>query len=234
MRHFIQSFVLVERVLRDRVAYFAEIRRGEELLAVVARLLTVTVLGLAVFGFVVGWSGRDLGQALLSMAKLPFLFLASGLICLPTLYYFSVLFGSRLRFLQTVALILTAQTISAVLSLGCAPISLLFLLSGSEPLFLVVLNAAVLGLSASLGLIFLVQGALYIHEAQPPDKITFFTWAWLFIRGTLRSAVLACWMVVYGLVGAQLSWTLRPFFGVPLHGHDFWSSMILAVGGLLK
>ena len=234
MRRILQPFAIVERVLRDRIAYFAEIGRGEKLPAKIADLLAITVFGLAVFGFVAGLSGRDIAQALISTVKLPFLFLASGVICLPTLYYFSVLFGSRLRFLQTITLILTAQTVAAILSLGFAPISLLFWLSGSEPLFMVALNTAVLGLAAGLGLIFLVQGALYIQEAQPPDKITFFTWAWMFIKGTLRSLVLAGWMVVYGLVGTQLSYTLRPFFGVPLGGRDFWSSVGNIVVGLLR
>ncbi len=234
MRRILQPFAIVERVLRDRIAYFAEIGRGEKLPAKIADLLAITVFGLAVFGFVAGLSGRDIAQALISTVKLPFLFLASGVICLPTLYYFSVLFGSRLRFLQTITLILTAQTVAAILSLGFAPISLLFWLSGSEPLFMVALDTAVLGLAAGLGLIFLVQGALYIQEAQPPDKITFFTWAWMFIKGTLRSLVLAGWMVVYGLVGTQLSYTLRPFFGVPLGGRDFWSSVGNVLAGLLR
>ena len=234
MRRIIRPFAIVERVLRDRIAYFAEIGRGEKLLAKIADLLAITVFGLAVFGFVAGLSGRDIAQALISTVKLPFLFLASGVICLPTLYYFSVLFGSQLRFLQTITLILTAQTVAAILSLGFAPISLLFWLSGSEPLFMVALNTAVLGLAAGLGLIFLVQGALYIQEAQPPDKITFFTWTWMFIKGTLRSLVLAGWMVVYGLVGTQLSYSLRPFFGVPLGGRDFWSSVGNILAGLLK
>jgi len=234
MRRIIQPFNIVERVLRDRISYFAEIARGEALLHKIGELLAITTFGLAVFGFVAGLSGRSLAQALVSAVKLPYLFLASGVICLPTLYYFSVLFGSRLRFLQTVTLILTAQTVAAVLALGAAPISLLFLISGSELEFLVALNVGVLGLAAGLGLIFLVQGALYIHQVQPPDKITFWTWAWLLMRGTFRSLVLIVWIVVYGLVGTQLSYTLRPFFGVPLTGHDFWSSMGSLMTGLLR
>jgi hypothetical protein len=56
----------------------------------------------------------------------------------------------------------------------------------------------------------------------------------MFIKGTLRSLVLAGWMVVYGLVGTQLSYTLRPFFGVPLGGRDFWSSVGNVLAGLLR
>jgi hypothetical protein len=234
IRHIIRSFGLVERILRDRLDYFAETNRSQKLPGTIGKLLTVTVLGFAVVGFVAGLSGRNLVQALTSTVKLPFLFLASGLICLPTLYYFSVLFGSRLRFLQTITLILTAQTVSATLTLGFTPISLLFWVSGADSLFLVALNSAVLGLSAALGLIFLVQGVLYIQEVQPPSAITFFTWTKMLVKGTLRSLVLMGWLAIYGLVGAQLSWMLRPFFGVPLQGNSFWSSMSNMILQLLR
>jgi hypothetical protein len=233
MRRMIQPFAIVERVLRNRVSYFAEIARGEDLRGKIADLLIVTVVGLVVFGLVAGLSGRNPVLALVSTVKLPFLFLACGVICLPTLYYFSILFGSRLRFVQTITLILTAQAIAAVLALGSAPISLLFLLSGSEPVFMAVLNIGVLSLAAGLGLIFLVQGVLYIQEAAPPEQISFAAWAWMLIKGTLRSLVLVAWMVVYALVGTQLSYNLRPFLGVPASGHDFWSSLGSLVAQLL-
>jgi len=234
MRHIFGPFAVVERVLRDRVTYFAEIARGEALQQKIADLAMITVAGLAIFGFVAGLSGHNLVQAILTTIKMPSVFLASGIICLPTLYYFSVLFGSRLRFMQTVTLILTAQAIAAVLAMGTAPISLLFLISGSEMPFLVVLNIGMLALSAALGLIFLVQGVLYVQESHPPDKITFFTWAGMFVKGTLRSVVLTTWSIVYGLVGTQLSYTLRPFFGISFVGNDFWSSMNSIMTSLLN
>ena len=233
MHHIIQFFAIVEHILRNRLAYFAEISRGEKLAAKIVHLMAVIVLGLAVFGFVAGMSGHNIIQALISAIKLPVLFLTSGMICLPTLYYFSILFGSRLRFLQTITLILSAQTVSAVLVLGFAPISLLFWLSGSEPLFLIALNVSVLGLAVALGLIFLMQGVLYIQETQPPTSATFYTWALMFIKGTLRSVVLVGWLAIYALVSAQLSWMMRPFFGVPPHGHDFFSSIGNIIPGLL-
>ena len=234
MRQLFQPFTIVERVLRERVAYFGEIARGEGLRQKIADLTIITVAGLAVFGFVAGLSGHSFFQALLTSVKLPGVFLATGIICLPTLYYFSILFGSRLRFMQTVALILTAQAIAAVLAMGTAPISLLFLISGSELPFLVALNIGMLALSAALGLIFLIQGVLYVQESNPPDRLTFFTWAGMFVKGTLRSIVLTVWSIVYGLVGTQLSYTLRPFFGIPVAGNDFWSSMNSILTSLLS
>jgi len=236
VRYIIQSFGLIERILRNRVEFFAETNRGDGLREIIGKLLTVTVIGFALVSLVASLGGQHLGRTILSVAKLPFVFLASGLICLPTLYYNSVLFGSRLRFLQTIALILTAQTVSATLTLGFMPISLLFWISGAEPVFLMVLNTGVMGLAAVLGLVFLIQGVLTIEDVQPRAEITWLTWLTMLIKGGFRSVVLMGWLLVYGLVGAQLSWVVRPFFGVSLsqYGDSFWSSMATLVSELLK
>jgi len=229
MRYLIGSFAIVERILRDRLAYFEEISRGEALPATIARLLTVIVLDLAIFGLVAGLNGAGgtpaLAQALRATGLLPLVFLAGGMICLPTLYYFGMLFGARLRFLQTVALILTAQTVSAVLALGCAPISLLFWLSGAGTSFLAWLNVAALGLSTVLGLIFLVQGALYVHEVSPPARMSFTQSLTLLIKGAGRSLVWLGWLGVYGAVVLQLGRTLCPFVVAPLGTATFWSHL---------
>jgi hypothetical protein len=95
------------------------------------------------------------------------------------------------------------------------------------------LNVGV-GIGRRTGVIFLVQGALYVQAVQPPDRITVVTWTWMLIRGAFRSLVLTAWIVVYGLVGTQLSYTLRPFFGVPLGGHDFWSDMGSLITSLVR
>ncbi len=225
LQHILSAFAIVERILRARTAYFAEIGQSQGLSDKILHLLILIALGFGVFGAVAGLSGHTLGPSLWGIVKLPALFLISGLICLPTLYYFSVLFGSRLRFLQMTTLILTSQAVTAVLALGVTPISLLFLLSGTDANLLVLLNIGALGLCAVLGLIFLVQGMLYANESQPPERMTFGRWFNLFVRGGVRTLVLIGWLLLYGLIGAQLSYALRPFFGVPLEGRDFFSSV---------
>jgi uncharacterized protein (DUF486 family) len=219
------AFGGLERVLRTRLLVYAEIAAGESLSAKIAEFIAVAVCGLAVFGLVAGLSGGRIGHALLSACKLSLVVIGSGLICLPTLYYFSILFGSPLRFLQTVTLILMAQSVSAVLLLGFAPISLLFLISQAPPFFLAALDIAMLGLASAVGLIFLIQGVLYLQESPSPERVSFVQWVVMLIKGNVRSLVLAAWLLVYAAVGTQLSWALRPFFGVGLEGGGFWSSV---------
>jgi hypothetical protein len=152
---------------------------------------------------------------LASTVKLPLLFFGSLVICVPTLYYFSLLFGGRLTFLQTISVLLTALTVIAILSLGFALISLFFHFSGSEYPFMVTLNVVMLAVSGSAGLIFLVQGTLYLEQTAPPARISLGHWLRFFFTGGARSLVLVSWMGIFGAVGMQMGWTLRPFFGAP-------------------
>lgn len=68
---------------------------------------------LAIYGAVLGTTHSP-AQALSSAVKLPILFLAMLLVCVPTLYFFNVLFGSDQGIGQNVALILTAIVVTAV------------------------------------------------------------------------------------------------------------------------
>lgn len=199
-RQVAQAFGVVERILRDRVSYYGDIHCQADLTTTSKGLLTAIVLGLGVFGSTFGLAGGNV-RALQSMVKLPVVVLLSGAVCLPTLYYFSVLFGSRLRIRQAIVLILTAQTVSAVLALGFTPVTLLFLLSGAELRFVATLSIFMLALSSSLGLIFLLQGVLYVQEEQAPVAVSFPQWVEMLFRGALRSLVLLGWIVLYGLVG---------------------------------
>jgi hypothetical protein len=214
MNHFISAFAIVEHILRDRTGHFAAIGRSENLRGKIVDMLTVMVLGLGLFGTVMGLTG-GLPWMLASTVKLPLLFFASLLICVPTLYHFSLLFGGRLTFTQTITLLLTAVTVTAVVCLGFALISLFFFLSGSDYYFMVILDVTMLAVAASAGLIFLVQGALYLGQTAPSADVTFSEWARFFVVGSARSLVLVGWIGLFAVVGTQMSWTLRPFFGAP-------------------
>jgi hypothetical protein len=213
MKHLVSAFAIVEHILRDRTGHFAEIGRSEDLTSKIADMLIVTVLGLGLFGTVMGLTG-GLPWMLASTIKLPLLFFSSLVICLPTLYHFSLLFGSRLTFMQTISLLLTALTVTAVLSFGFALISLFFHFSGSEYHFMVTLDVIMLAVAGSAGLVFLVQGTLYLEQTAPPAHITFSQWL-RFVVGSGRSLILVSWMGLFATVGTQMGWTLRPFFGAP-------------------
>ncbi len=139
-------------------------------------------------------------QALSSAVKLPILYLITLAICLPTLYFFNLLFGSRLTLAQTFALIMTAIAVTAVLTLSFAPIGLFFWLTAPNYQFYKLLNVGILTVTGIAGLSFLWQGMKHVYKGQGLG---------------IRNLILWIWIFVYGFVGRQMAWTLRPFFGAP-------------------
>lgn len=194
-----ETFTVIEHILRDRWDFFDEIQASNEIATKIRDMLISSISFFALYGAVMGSSNSAL-QAFASAIKLPILFLITLVICLPTLYFFNLLFGSRLTLPQTLALILTAITVTAVLTLSFAPISLFFWLTAPHYQFFKLLNVAILTLTGFFGLTFLVNG---MNHVQHEDG------------RRVRSLILRVWIFVYGFVGTQMAWTLRPFLGAP-------------------
>ena len=194
-----EPFYVIERILRNRGGFFDEIREGDDLGRKTRNMLLGTVIFFAVYGAVLGIS-NSLLQALSSAIKLPILYLITLAICLPTLYFFNLLFGSRLTLAQTFALIMTAIAVTAVLTLSFAPIALFFWLTAPSYQFYKLLNVGILTVTGVAGLSFLWQGMRHVQKGEGLG---------------VRSLILWIWIFIYGFVGTQMAWTLRPFFGAP-------------------
>ena len=192
-----KDLAIIETILRNRHHFFIEIRDGVRLGEKLRAMLISSILFLALYGAVMG-STHSLWQTLSSAAKLPVLFLATLIVCSPTLYFFNVLFGSNQSLTQNVALILTAITVTAVLLLSFAPIVVFFLLTTSNYQFFKLMNVIIFAICAIVGVIFLGQGMKIVSSAGK-DGATGRRWLiWL-------------WVIVYAFVGSQMAWTLRPF-----------------------
>jgi len=194
-----EPFYVIERILRNRSGFFDEIREGDDLGRKTRNMLVGAVLFLAIYGAVLGIS-NSLVQALSSAIKLPILYLITLAICLPTLYFFNLLFGSRLTLAQTFALIMTAIAVTAVLTLSFTPIALFFWLTAPNYQFYKLLNVGILTITGVAGLSFLWQGMRHVQKGEGMG---------------IRNLILWMWIFVYGFVGTQMAWTLRPFFGSP-------------------
>lgn len=216
---------VVETILRNRALFFQEIRDGIGLGEKMRAMLISSLVFMALYGAVMG-STHSLWQALSSAVKLPILFLATLFICAPTLYFFNVLFGSSQSFTQNVALILTAITVTAVLLLSFAPITLFFLLTTSQYQFFKLLNVGIFTISGVMGVLFLSQGMKIVAAEAAGDHA--------------RRRVLRLWMFLYAFVGSQLAWTIRPFIGAPSIefelfrqlGGNFYTNVFASLGEL--
>jgi hypothetical protein len=263
------GLLVIERILRDRQGIWQQLVEDRDLPRLTGQMLASTVLALAVYGAVLG-SFHSVLMALTSAVKLPLLFLATLAICLPTLYLFNLVFGARMSVRQSLALVLVALTVTAMLALAFAPISLFFLITAPDYGFFKLLNVAILALSALVGLRFMTTGMRALNDygllapakpveapvspapagipapalvaagngtpaavAPAPGPVPVPQHVQVPLGYVLQPiqrpapvrkasgqtppsmALLYIWILLFGFVGTQLAWTLRPFFGSP-------------------
>ncbi len=266
---------MIERILRDRQGIWQQVVEDRDLTKLTGQMLASSMVALACYGAVLG-SFHSVLMALTSAVKLPLLFLVTLAICLPTLYLFNLVFGARLSIRQSLSLVMVALTVTAMLALAFAPISLFFLITAPDYGFFKLLNVAILGLSALVGLKFLTGGMRVLNEkgllgpANPedvapvspapagpvPTPVAVPAMSGAPAPGNGAAAepapiqippgyvlqpvharsvhpqqarpvrpqqapnppsmtLLYVWIFLFGFVGTQLAWTLRPFFGSP-------------------
>jgi hypothetical protein len=143
---------------------------------------------------------KGLVPALVSGFKLPLLFVLSTAICIPALYVSNCLAGPRLYLHDTTRLLLLATSCNAVVVASLTPVGLFFTLtsprSGYE--FLVLMH---FGVFVSAGIISLGAVILIFRTAASN------------LKRDSQNRLLLTWGLLYGVVLAQMSWTLRPWIG---------------------
>lgn len=172
-------------------------------------------------------------QVLADAAKVPLLFLLTLVVAFPSLYAFSALANSKLRFGDTLKLLLVAVAVNLVLLASFAPVTAFFTVSTNSYPFMVLLNCVFFGLSGAIGLGILRRALNEVFasgsigrcpEAAPAGadaesvrraEAARSEWARARSEGNRPRRIFAAWFAIYGLVGSQMGWILRPFIGSP-------------------
>lgn len=223
-----KHLAIIEMILRDRRRFFGEIRDGIGLSAKMRAMLLSSVVFMALYGAVMGSTQGTVWQVLSSAVKLPILFLATLVVCSPTLYFFNTIFGSNQSLTQNFALILTAITVTAVILLSFSPIVLFFMLTTSGYQFFKLLNVGVFAIAGFIGVLFLSRGMAIVSDGGREG-----------VRA--RRNVVRLWVLIYAFVGSQMAWMLRPFIGAPgmefelfrQMGGNFYANIIASIGEIL-
>src|SRR5919202_2802945 len=198
-------FTVMMSFLRDRNKFLEDIYKNVRLEKKIVSLLICSSLFLAFYGAIIGSFSGGL-QIVGSAIKLPALYLITLIICLPTLYFFDVILGSSRTFGQYLTLLFASMAMISVMLFGFAPIAVFFRLSINDYQFFKLLNVVIFAITGIIGVSFFYRGMLFFNN-QDSEKT----------KG--RTDVVKAWLVLYGFVGSQMGWTLRPFFGD--HGQSF-------------
>jgi hypothetical protein len=172
--------------------------------------------------------------------KIPALFFLTICVTFPSLYVVNALVGSRLRLLAVLQLLIAALAVNLAVLASAGPIVAFFSFSTANTPFMLLLNVLVFAISGILGMKFLLQTlhrlslippaplAAAEQPLTPPDEAIVLTDAGEgmdepsaldalegHVLGRHTKTVFWCWTLIFSVVGAQMAWVLRPYFGNP-------------------
>lgn len=221
-------------------------------------------LGLGTYALFQGTDHAFL-QALASAVKVPLLFLLTLLVTFPSLYVFAALQRLPLDFRGTLRLLLLAILVHLAVIASLAPVFAFFAASTKSYSFMLLLNVAFFAAGGLLGFMVLRRAThgMFAAPRTPPPPLPVPA-PGLEAGGTAEAAapppapaalprqvvahgaeqarrVLRVWCLVYGVVGAQMGWLLRPFLGSPdvpftlfrPREDNFFVGVMRALGALL-
>jgi len=212
-------------LLYYREAVFDKIHRADDLPGMIRHYLLYSLLFGAIFGLSLGC--HALGWQLLSSAvKIPVLLWGTLLICLPALFTFNVLLGSKLSIQQTAAVLAMSTYLLTAILVSLAPIMMFFIISTQEKEFVILLTVLSCGLAGVFGVLLLWQamGYLTVRAGYPYD-----------------AKIIKAWTLIYVFVGTQAAWLLRPFVGDQDHfavfrqiGGNFYNGLFHIIEEMIK
>ena len=256
----------LDRILRGDATRLSSLGRGTIDVPVGGLAVVLVVLGMF-YGMCMGCfalfkvGGPSYWQLAATTLKVPALFVLTLAITLPSLYVFNALVGSRLALDAVLRLLVAALAVMMAVLASLGPIVSFFSLSTTSYPFMVLVNVVVFGVSGSLGLVFLLQTLQRLSEApllpRPASAPILEDSGERKTEGPAPGAldplegqvlgrhvkmVFRCWVLLFGLVGAQMGWVLRPFIGNPnspfvwIRGRDsnFFQGVMQALAGVFS
>lgn len=183
--------VVIEAILRQPRRVMCQLRQPGSA-KLIGWMLLGAIICILVYGLVVGsFSMHD--QLWAAPVKLALGMLLTSMICLPSLYIFTCLSGSRARLAEMVGLLSGLLMLMSLLLVGFAPVAWLFSQSTDSIVWMGVLHLLFWFIAVFFGLRFLEAGFSHTQARS--------------------SAGLNTWIIIFVLVAIQMTTALRPIIG---------------------
>jgi hypothetical protein len=248
----LNSIRALDRILKGEATRVADLRRGSLDIPLGGLSLVILILGafygacMGAYAVITrhGEATAVMGYQQLgaSALKVPLLFFLTLLVTFPSLYVFNALVGSRLSLPALLRLLVAALGVMMALLASFGTIVVFFAVSTDSYAFMVLLNVVLFAVAGFMGLGFLLQTLHRLFNAQitqPPPVPTIESeseettaaeypppGALDRLEGQISSRhvrnVFRIWVIVFGLVGAQMGWVMRPFIGDPSKPFTFF------------
>ncbi|MGF1632214.1 MAG: hypothetical protein ACFCVE_00030 [Phycisphaerae bacterium] len=218
MWHLAHEVLRPRPVLPDASAVFSARRLGE--LAVLV-ILAGGTYGI-VMGTFAGFTGERFWQLVYSGLKVPMLLGVTFVIALPSFFVLNTLLGVRSDFGRVLAGLIETQAATALLLVSFAPLTAVGYLSINHYPLAIVLNVFLFAVAS-------VLGQVVLWRSYRP----------LIARRGVHRQLAWTWLGLYGFVGIQMAWTLRPFIGAPGRPTRFfregaWGNAYLELANIVR
>ncbi len=186
-----------EQLLRAREHLFEDLFNEDNINKQISYFSLYALMFSFIYGLTVGMFSGGF-QIMASGIKVPLILFGTLIICLPALYTFNVLLGSRLSLKQTLSTLLIVTYLISLILVSFAPILFFFTLSTDSRNFFSILNMVFCLVSGGFGISLLWRGMkfLTLRSGSEPDL-----------------TIIRIWSLIYMFVGTQFAWILRPFIG---------------------
>lgn len=190
-------------LLKQQTKLFADILNSRIKLIHLLELLCISIGGLVIFGAVISSVTPQWWHVLDVMWKMIVLIFGSQILCLPALYVFSSIRGSRLSLTQLLLFVCASIATTAVVLLSLAPISWFFTWSTDGNTEIIqVMNNLMIGFGIVFGIILLARAFLFSHkhyrEQYPENKPAV--------------DILVLWLILVIVVTVQMAHKLSPWY----------------------
>ena len=164
---------------------------------------------------------------LVTAIKVPFLFLLTFVIVLPPIYVSNAFMGARLSASVVLTKMLAALAVTSTVLASMATVAVFFSLTSYTYDFIKLLHVLFFAYAGIMGIVILARFVTQISISQ----------------GRMTPAVLfVIWLMLYGFVGTELGWVLRPFVGSPERPFElfrpregnFYESVAASMGSVIK
>jgi len=185
------AIIAIEAILRQPRRVMFQLRQpgAGKLIAI---MIFVSIVCSLIYGVVVGTfsNGTQLWAA---PVKIAVGLMISGLICLPSLYIFTCLSGSRARLVEVCGLLAGLLMLMTILLIGFAPVAWIFSQSTESLAWMGALHLIFWFVATVFGLRFLETG---FSHSNARSHVGFHTW-----------------VIIFLLVALQMTTALRPILG---------------------
>jgi hypothetical protein len=164
--------------------------------------LLAMAIGGAIYGSVMGafggFASDRLVQILFVAIKVPMLLLVTTALALPSFFVINVLCGLRNDFSEALRAVMTTQTSVGIILASLAPFTVVWYLSTKDYHEATAFNALMFAMAS-------IAAQWVLRQRYAP----------LVARNRTHLWMIRVWIIVYGFVGIQMGWVLRPFIGQP-------------------